>query len=181
VRLGWRGRVETLSGWLMADRRPAGWMQWAEVVPRDPVKARFIGDMPHAWVASDFVRATLDRIAYDDEARQALVLGAGVPVAWLDAGQVVGVRGLRTRYGTLTCSMRWVGEDLTVEVDAGLDVPPGGVVLALPFPVGAATVNGQAVAAEAARQVGTPPSGELVVRRLPAEVVLRRRPAGEAR
>ncbi|MGH6706398.1 MAG: discoidin domain-containing protein, partial [Sphingomicrobium sp.] len=55
VRLGWRERLGTLINFFMNDRRPAAWNQWAEVVGGDPREVRFIGDMPHAWVASDFV------------------------------------------------------------------------------------------------------------------------------
>ena len=83
VRLGWRGRANALFDYFMADRRPAGWNQWAEVVGRKPREARFIGDMPHAWVASDYINALLDMLAYERAADRALVIAAGVPDAWL--------------------------------------------------------------------------------------------------
>jgi hypothetical protein len=82
VRLGDRAHALELIERFMADRRPAAWNQWAEVVGREYRKPRFIGDMPHAWVASDFVRSILEAIAYDRE-DGALVVGAGVPAAWL--------------------------------------------------------------------------------------------------
>jgi hypothetical protein len=63
VRLGWRDRAQDLTRWFMADRRPAAWNQWAEVVGRDARQPRFVGDMPHGWVASDFIRAALDLFA----------------------------------------------------------------------------------------------------------------------
>lgn len=173
VRLGWRERVEALSGWLLADRRPTGWRQWAEVVPRDAATARFVGDMPHAWVGSDFIRATLDRLALEDEGRRALVLGAGVPASWLDDGGKVGVRRLVTRHGALTFTMRGIGKNIQVQVEGDLRVPSGGVVLSVPFPVDSATVNGRDVPIDAARQRHVPPAGELVLRELPADVVLR--------
>ena len=46
---------------------PAGWNQWAEVVVRDAREPRFIGDMPHGWVASDYIRSVLDLFAYERE------------------------------------------------------------------------------------------------------------------
>jgi hypothetical protein len=173
VRLGWRGRVDTLSSWLMADRRPAGWRQWAEVVPRDTVKARFIGDLPHAWVGSDFIRATLDRLAYADEARQALVLAAGVPASWLVSGKGLSVKELGTPWGKLTYSIRGQTSGLIVELGGGLTVPRGGLVLTLPFTGFAARVNGREVTVEVKRQGGQPVSGELVLRELPAVVEIR--------
>ena len=66
----------------MLDRRPRAWNEWAEVVRTDDRKPGFIGDMPHAWVASDFVRSILDAIAYEREDGE-LVVGAGVPSWWL--------------------------------------------------------------------------------------------------
>src|SRR6185369_17138125 len=48
----------------------------------DMRKPRFIGDMPHAWVASDFVRSILDAVSYERD-DGTLVIGAGVPARWL--------------------------------------------------------------------------------------------------
>lgn len=62
-----------------ADQRPLGWNQWAEVVGREVRKPRFVGDMPHGWVASDFIRSALDLFAYERDADNALVLAAGLP------------------------------------------------------------------------------------------------------
>ena len=75
-----------------ADRRPAGWNQWAEVVGREPRAPRFIGDMPHAWVGSDFIRSVLDLFAYERAEDGALVLAAGIPAGWLRGGPGVAVR-----------------------------------------------------------------------------------------
>jgi hypothetical protein len=81
ARLGWRSRANALLDAYMADRRPAAWNGWAEVVGRKPREIRFIGDMPHAWVASDFIRAALDLFAYQQDG--AIVLGAGLDAGWL--------------------------------------------------------------------------------------------------
>ena len=105
VRLGWRERSGELLEYFMADRRPAAWNQWAEVVGREARKPRFIGDMPHGWVASDFIRSALDLFAYERENDRSLVLAAGVPVAWMD-GAGVTVEGLRTPWGTLGYTLR---------------------------------------------------------------------------
>ncbi len=76
VRLGRRDRAQALFDFFMADRRPSGWNHWAEVVWNEPRMPRFIGDMPHGWVGSDFLRSFLDLFAYEG-AGGSLVLGAG--------------------------------------------------------------------------------------------------------
>ncbi|HMG48652.1 MAG TPA: discoidin domain-containing protein [Allosphingosinicella sp.] len=128
VRLGWWDRATALADFLMADRRPAGWNQWAEVVGREPRAPRFLGDMPHGWVASDFINATLDRLAFERASDGALVLAAGVPNSWLEGGGIA-VSGLRTPFGRLSYSLRAQGgrARLTYRLDGRS--PPGGLVL----------------------------------------------------
>jgi hypothetical protein len=82
IRLGDRDRALQLIDRFMKDRRPAAWNEWAEVVGTDMRKPRFIGDMPHAWVASDFVRSIFDAVSYERD-DGTLVVGAGVPARWL--------------------------------------------------------------------------------------------------
>jgi hypothetical protein len=130
VRLGERARADAAFEWFFAARRPVAWNQWPEVVTRDPKAVRFIGDLPHGWVASDFLRAALDLYAYDDPARQRLVLGAGLPAAWLD-GHGVRVEGLSTPSGPLSYTARRVGATVAVDLAPG-PVPPGGLAIRLP-------------------------------------------------
>ena len=127
VRLGWRARAIQLMDAFMADRRPAAWNQWAEVVGRDARKPRFVGDMPHGWIASDFIRSALDLFAYERERDHALVVGAGVPLSWLD-GSGVSVKNLRTPYGMLGYTLRRRDERVVLHVARGSALPPGGVV-----------------------------------------------------
>jgi hypothetical protein len=123
IRLGERDRALQLIDRFLRDRRPAAWNEWAEVVGRDPRKPRFIGDMPHAWVASDFVRSILEAVAYDRE-DGALVVGAGVPASWLPlhAGP------LPTYHGTIDVRMH--GREIEL---SGTAHPPGGIVVVSPF------------------------------------------------
>ena len=146
VRLGWRDRLDELIGFFMADRRPAAWNQWAEVVGRDPREIRFIGDMPHAWVASDFVRGALDMFAWDRRDDQALVLGGGLSQTWL-VGQGSAIRGLATPYGSLDFAVRGGPRQLSATI-GGSARPPGGFIFAWPFsgPPPAALVDGRRAA-----------------------------------
>lgn len=130
LRLGWRDRADELLDYFMRDRRPAAWNQWAEVVGRVLREPRFIGDMPHGWVASDFIRSVLDMFAYERESDEALVLAAGIDPNWL-GGEGVAVEKLRTPWGLLSYSLRRDESGrIKLVVAAGVR-PPGGIVLAL--------------------------------------------------
>jgi hypothetical protein len=130
VRLGQTQRAQALADFFMRDRRPAAWNQWGEVVVREAREVRFLGDMPHAWISSDFIRATLDRLAYERDADHALVLAAGVPREWLASG--VAVRGLPTRYGALSYRLQREGPMVHLSVESGMTLPEGGLWLAWP-------------------------------------------------
>lgn len=146
VRLGWNERAQDLLKFFFADQRPQGWNQWAEVVGRDARKPRFVGDMPHAWISSDYVRSALDLFAYEREHDQALVLAAGVPTEWLQ-GRGVAVAGLRTSYGVLGYRLRLSDGRLRLDLQSGFTLPPGGLVLQWleTTPAPPALVNGKTV------------------------------------
>ena len=131
VRLGWRERAHELLSFFLAGRRPLAWNQWPEVIGRDLRQPRFVGDMPHGWVASDFIRAVLDLFVYEREGDQALVLAGGVPPEWV-AGSGVTVKDVRTPYGSLSYSLKRDGDKLVLEIPEGPRVPPGGFVLGWP-------------------------------------------------
>lgn len=170
VRLGWRARAKEVVDFFFADRAPPAWNQWGEVVSRTPRKPFFLGDLPHAWVGSDFVRSALDMFAYQREGDASLVLAAGIPSDWLE-GEGIGIEGLRTPQGTLGYRLRKDGASLLLEVDdTGLRLPEGGLVLPWPLsgPPGAVTVETGAAAWE---------GGELRVTSLPARVRIAARDA----
>ena len=146
VRLGWRERAWEATRYFFDDRAPREWNQWAEVVSATPRTPFFVGDLPHAWVASDFVRSALDMFAYQRERDDSLVLAAGVPVAWLE-GDGIGVQGLYTAHGRLGYALRRSEGLLQLDVAPDAALPPGGLVLPWPYPgtPGATTVDGQPV------------------------------------
>ena len=164
VRLGWRERAHDLLAFFLDGRRPAPWNQWPEVVHRDPKQPRFVGDMPHGWIASDFIRAALDLFAYERERDDALVIAGGVPAAWLE-GPGVAVKDLRTPYGRLSYSLKREGSRVVLQV-TGDTSPPGGFVFAWPGaqpPSGDTRLNGTAVPWDGA---------ELRFHELPATIVV---------
>ena len=149
VRMGRRDDAHAVFDYFMRDRRPIGWRHWAEVVWRDASAPRFIGDMPHTWVGSDFMRSALDLFAYEDENRDALVVGAGLRASWLAAPGGVQVEGLHTWWGPLSYRAARVGDVLTFQFRAGLRMPPGGVVLRPPGAPTSALADGQRAALDA--------------------------------
>lgn len=165
VRLNRRDRAQALFDFFFSDRRPAAWNHWAEVVWPDPRSPKFIGDMPHGWVGSDFIRSFLDLFAYDRE-DGALVLGAGVPPSWLADRRGVAVTNLRTRYGPLDLSLRADRSAVRVRIAGACAVPPGGFVVPWPLPGRplSATVNGKAARIS--------PDGEILLHETPADVVI---------
>ncbi len=114
----------------MGDLRPAPWNQWAEVVGRDARQPRFVGDMPHAWISSDFLRSVMDLFAYARVSDEVIVLAAGVPASWLD-GDGVAVRDLRTPYGRLSFSLTRSKEQLILALNGAS--PPRGFILPWPW------------------------------------------------
>lgn len=162
VRLGWRSRAKEVFDWFFGHRTPPAWNQWAEVVSSTPRKPFFVGDLPHAWVASDFMRSALEMLAYPREADASIVLAAGVPPEWLE-GTGIAIEGLRTPYGRLGFSLRREGGQLLLEAREGLVLPEGGLVLPWPYDgePGGARINGEPAAWE---------DGELRIRTLPAKV-----------
>jgi hypothetical protein len=169
VRLGWRGRAHELLDFFMHDRRPAAWNGWAEVVGRLAREPRFVGDMPHGWISSDYIRSALDLFAYERGADHALVIADGIPAEWL-AGEGIAVHSLRTPYGPLGYRMRQRGATVTIELamgpDSGLILPPGGIVLREPgagWSRGRTTINGKPARWR---------SGELRVQTLPARIAI---------
>ncbi|WP_435594040.1 discoidin domain-containing protein [Proluteimonas luteida] len=143
VRLGWRERANEVREWFFEHRAPLAWNQWGEVVTPTPRTPFFLGDLPHAWVGSDFVRSALDMFAYVREVDDSLVLAAGVPAAWFD-GEGVRLHGMRTPQGTVGYRLRRDGGALLLDIDADSGLPQGGLVLQWPYPSvpGATTIDG---------------------------------------
>jgi len=129
VHLGRRERVEELLDFFMNDRRPSAWNHWAEVVWRDPATPKFIGDMPHTWVGSDFIRSVRTMFVYERERDTALVIGGGIPESWLVDTSGVTVEGLPTYYGPLSYTITRHGEAFAVAIGGGLQVPSGGLAV----------------------------------------------------
>ncbi len=159
-------RAHELLNFFFEDQRPKGWNHWAEVVWNNPDTPRFIGDMPHTWVASDFIRSIRSMFVYEREKDTSLVIGAGIPEDWLNETDSIEVKKLPTYYGSLTYSMKKVGENLVVEITGNIQIPPGKIILRSPLsnPIVSIQIDGKPV-----RQTRR----GIVIETLPATVVLK--------
>jgi hypothetical protein len=166
IRLRWRDRGEELIEFFMNDRRPAEWNQWAEVVGREVRKSRFIGDMPHGWVASDYGRSLLDMFAYERPADETLVLMAGVPESWTKK-EGFEVRNLRTPYGPLSYSLKIDDDQATLHIEPLKQMPVGGIAVSWP---GEAPPKNHSIKKGFARWLGT----DLRISELPFTIVFPR-------
>jgi hypothetical protein len=115
VRLGRREQAYELLQFFFADQRPAGWNQWAEVVLPSAREPRFLGDMPHAWVSSDYVRSALDLWVLEHEASRTLLIGPGWPVQALSSG--VSVRRMSTSWGLMSYQLQATPRGWTLDLD----------------------------------------------------------------
>ncbi len=168
VRLGRTRRGA--AGPRLHDRRPA-----ADRLERvgggrsgaTPRGANFIGDMPHTWVGSSFIRSVRALFAYEREHDQALVLAAGIParVGHATAARRGAPSADVLRRGEL--QLESVAPDLVrVQLSGDLRLPPGNLVLRPPLerPLQAVRVNG--------KPIETFSADEAVVSELPATVEL---------
>jgi hypothetical protein len=167
LRLGWKDRALAMLDDFLADQAPVAWNQWPEVVWHDRSAPKFIGDLPHTWVGSDFLRSAADLFVYEREADSALVIARGIPEAWLGSPGVA-VNQLSTWWGLLSYTAIRVGTVATISIAAGVRVPAGGLVV---YPPGSAAAGRVSVNGE----TQTPAAdGAVVVRILPATIVFER-------
>ena len=163
VLLDEKERATAVLDYLMRDRRPTAWNAWAEVVWKDPRAPKSIGDMPHCWAASDFIRSFRTMLAYERETDSSLVICAGIPDAWVRDTGGVAVKNLPTHYGPLSYAVRARGDSVAVEIGPGTEIPPGRIRIRSPLSAPIRSIRG------AARSEADP--RDAVVEQLPARVI----------
>jgi hypothetical protein len=143
VRLGRRDPALELLRFFLSDRRPRGWNQWPEIAWLDRKAPAHIGDLPHTWIAGEYVLAVRSLFAYEREADQSIILAAGLAPEWLE-GAGVRVNGMPTLRGALSYSLRRVDADtLRCEIGGGVT---GKIVLRPPLaaPLRSVMIDGAA-------------------------------------
>jgi hypothetical protein len=116
-------RAHELLKLFFNDQRPQGWNQWAEVVCKKPNIPKFIGDMPHTWVGSDYINAVRAFFVYEDEMDSTLVIGAGLTEDWIDSPTGIEVNHLPTFYGELNYSIQKAGAIYRVDLTGNIKMP----------------------------------------------------------
>ncbi|MEI7490227.1 MAG: discoidin domain-containing protein [Bacteroidota bacterium] len=160
-------RAHELIAFFLHDQRPQGWHDWAEVVWKEYRAPKYIGDMPHTWVGSDFINAIRAMFVYENEYDQSLVLASALYQDWIDSPAGMSVEHLPTYYGEISYSIKKDKDRYIFSISGDLKLPPNGIKIKnfngskLPLRV---TVNGQG-------QNGFTEK-EISVKTCPAEVVI---------
>jgi len=164
VRLGRRDDALELLRFFLSDRRPPAWNQWPEIAWRDRRAPAHVGDLPHTWVAAEYVLAVRSLFAYERADNRTLVVAAGLAPEWT-SGEGVRVQRMPTHYGALSFTARTVDEhtfrcDIGPGVTARIELRPplSGRLLRV-------TVDGSAHEDFDARSV--------IIPRTPAQIVCR--------
>ncbi|MDB6086243.1 MAG: hypothetical protein JWN43_4124 [Gammaproteobacteria bacterium] len=105
VRLGRREAALELLRFFLSDRRPPPWNQWPEIAWHDQRAPAHVGDLPHTWIAAEYVLAVRSLFAYEREADESLILAAGLASEWVENSGVQ-VQDMPTLYGRLSYSLR---------------------------------------------------------------------------
>lgn len=134
VRLGKRRIANELLEFFLSDRRPVEWNQWPEITWRDPRSPGHLGDVPHTWIAAEYLLAVASMVAAEREATDSMVLASGMPWAWISEDDGFSVSNLPTRYGSLDFRIRAVRQNsIRIEI-GGITLPPGGLTIIPPLP-----------------------------------------------
>jgi hypothetical protein len=165
VALGEKKRAEEALNFFMHDRRPRQWNLWAEVVWRDPETPKYIGDMPHTWVGSDFIRSVISMFVLERERDDAHVLAAGIPDSWVKDTSGIALQGLQTYYGSVGLDLSSHGKQVSVEVTGTFDAVHHKLVLHSPL-----SQHPKSVRVDGKR-TRSDKSDDITLTRLPAHVV----------
>jgi hypothetical protein len=143
VRLGKRHEAHELLDFFLAGRRPQEWNQWPEITWRDPRAPGHLGDVPHTWIAAEYMLAVISMVVGDREQSEKLVLASGLPWSWISMEDGFSVSGLMTRYGQLDFQMSASPDGrIGFGIGGALRMPPGGVHVVPPLPPGMRIIRG---------------------------------------
>jgi hypothetical protein len=160
-------RAHELIEFFLKDQRPQGWNHWAEVVWKDYRTPKFIGDMPHTWVGSDFINAIRSMFVYENEADESLVLASALYQDWIDSPPGMSIENLPTYFGEISYSIKKNNEKYIFSIYGDVKLPRNGIKIKnfngskLPTNV---TVNG--------KKIKKFTNDEISIKEFPAKVVI---------
>lgn len=120
-------RAHELIEFFLNDQRPHAWNHWAEVVWKDYRMPRFIGDMPHTWVGSDFINAIRSIFVYENEYDHTLDIAAALYQDWIDSPDGMSVENLPTYYGDISYSIKKENDSYRFSISGKVDIPENGI------------------------------------------------------
>jgi len=144
VRLGKRDIANELLAFFLSDRRPLEWNQWPEITWRDPRSPGHLGDVPHTWIAAEYILALCSMVAAEREASASMVLASGMPWEWISQENGFEVKNLTTRFGKLDFRIAAGTETIRVIVGGDMTLPAGGLHITPPLPHGMRIVSAAA-------------------------------------
>jgi len=161
ILLGQKEKAAELIEYFLNDSRPKGWNHWAEVVWKDYRLPRFIGDMPHTWVGSDFINSIRMAFCYEDEFIGSLVLGLGIKEDWIKRDNGISVKNMRTLYGKISFTLKEEEEKIIISIHGdGFNMPENFIRFAYPLKemIKPVFINGEKV---------IPENGYLIIKEIP--------------
>ncbi len=168
VRLGKRDEAHELLEFFLSDRRPCEWNQWPEITWNDSRTPGHLGDVPHTWIAAEYLLALASMVASEREQSASLVLAAGISWSWISYENGMGVRGLPTTFGTVNFHIRAIGTlHIWFEIGAHLAIPPGGLFVAPPLPP--ATRIREVIRTDGTKLKLTPNTNNIIIEELPCD------------
>jgi hypothetical protein len=127
IQLDQPDRAHDLISFFLHDQHPQGWNHWAEVVWKDPNTPKYIGDIPHTWVGSDFINAIRSIFVYENEYDRSLVLASGLYQDWIDAPEGMSIENLPTYYGEISFSIKKEIDHYTFSIRGDVKIPANGI------------------------------------------------------
>ncbi len=123
-------RSHEMIDYFLSEQTPTGWRQWPEVVHNDLRGPGFIGDLPHSWVACDFVNSITAMLVGVNRHADRVTLARGLRLDWLD-GEGLKIDNLSTPLGNISWSAKREGNRITIDITQCERTPEGGLWLDL--------------------------------------------------
>ncbi|MCA9273436.1 MAG: hypothetical protein KDA31_10350 [Phycisphaerales bacterium] len=134
-------RSHEMIDYFLSQQTPTGWRQWPEVVHRDVRGPGFIGDLPHSWVACDFVNSITSMLVGVNRHADRVTLARGLRLDWLE-GEGLRVDKLSTPLGRVSWSGVRHGDRVSIDITQCERTPTDGLWLDLRWlPTGATVVG----------------------------------------
>ena len=123
-------RSHEMIDYFLSEQTPTGWRQWPEVVHNDLRGPGFIGDLPHSWVACDFVNSINAMLVGVNRHADRVTLARGLRLDWLD-GDGLKINNLSTPLGNISWSAKREGNRITIDITQCERAPEAGLWLDL--------------------------------------------------